>query len=128
MIETEDKKQPVFMISIVAKMLNVHPQTLRLYEREGLIRPQRTKRTRLYSMEDVERLAMILRLTRELGVNRSGVEIILRLRQRLEAFQRETEEMMVFLEEDIAAFNREFLNQAVIPDLIGESSPEIYWD
>jgi len=101
MIETEDKKQPVFMISIVAKMLNVHPQTLRLYEREGLIRPQRTKRTRLYSMEDVERLAMILRLTRELGVNRSGVEIILRLRQRLEAFQRETEEMMVFLEEDI---------------------------
>jgi MerR family transcriptional regulator/heat shock protein HspR len=89
------------MISVVAKMLNVHPQTLRLYEREGLISPQRTKRARLYSMDDVEKLAMILRLTRELGVNRSGVEIILRLRQRLEAFQRETEEMMRFLEEDI---------------------------
>ncbi len=100
MIGTKDKKQPVFMISVVAKMLNVHPQTLRLYEREGLITPQRAKRTRLYSLEDVERLAMILRLTRELGVNRSGVDIILRLRKRLEAFQRETEEMMAFLEED----------------------------
>jgi MerR family transcriptional regulator/heat shock protein HspR len=82
-------------------MLNVHPQTLRLYEREGLVTPQRTKRSRLYSLEDVERLAMILRLTRELGVNRSGVEIILRMRHRLESFQREMEEMMHFLEEDI---------------------------
>ena len=108
MIETDDKKQPVFMISVVAKMLNVHPQTLRLYEREGLISPQRSKRTRLYSVEDVEKLAMILRLTRELGVNRSGVEIIMRLRQRLEAFQRETEEMMVFLEEDI---RRDFITK-----------------
>jgi MerR family transcriptional regulator/heat shock protein HspR len=101
MIESSDKKQPLLMISVVAKMLNVHPQTLRLYEREGLIAPCRTKRTRLYSMEDVEKLAMILRLTRELGVNRSGVEIILRLRHRLEAFQREIEEMMHFLDEDI---------------------------
>jgi MerR family transcriptional regulator/heat shock protein HspR len=101
MIEPRDRKQPLLMISVVAKMLNVHPQTLRLYEREGLITPYRTKRTRLYSMDDVERLAMILRLTRELGVNRSGVEIILRLRQRLEAFQREIEEMMHFLDEDI---------------------------
>ena len=96
------------MISVVAKMLNVHPQTLRLYEREGLISPHRSKRTRLYSVEDVEKLAMILRLTRELGVNRSGVEIIMRLRQRLEAFQRETEEMMVFLEEDI---RRDFITK-----------------
>lgn len=108
MIGTRDRKEPVFMISVVAKMLNVHPQTLRLYEREGLITPQRTKRARLYSMEDVERLAMILRLTRELGVNRSGVEIILRLRRRLEAFQKETEAMMSFLEEDI---RREFIKK-----------------
>lgn len=89
------------MISVVARMLDVHPQTLRLYEREGLITPHRTKRARLYSLEDVEKLAMILRLTRELGVNRSGVEIILRLRHRVEAFQKEMEEMMKFLEEDI---------------------------
>ncbi len=101
MIDSEDRRQPVFVISVVAKMLNVHPQTLRLYEREGFITPQRTKRERLYSLEDVERLAMILRLTRELGVNRSGVEIILRMRHKVEAFQREMEEMMHFLEEDI---------------------------
>ena len=100
-MDSRDKKQPLFMISVVSKMLGVHPQTLRLYEREGLITPHRTKRSRLYSQEDIERLAMILRLTRELGVNRSGVEIILRLRHRLEAFQREMEEMMNFLEADI---------------------------
>lgn len=101
MMDAEDKKQPVFMISVVSRMLNVHPQTLRLYEREGLVTPYRTKRTRLYSQEDVEKLAMILRLTRELGVNRTGVEIILRLRHRIEAFQKEMEDMMHFLEEDI---------------------------
>lgn len=101
MMDERDKKQPVFMISVVSRMLNVHPQTLRLYEREGLVTPSRTKRTRIYSQEDVEKLAMILRLTRELGVNRSGVDIILRLRHRIEAFQKEMEEMMHFLEEDI---------------------------
>jgi MerR family transcriptional regulator/heat shock protein HspR len=72
-----------------------------LYEREGLISPCRTKRSRLYSEEDVERLAMILRLTRELGVNRSGVEIILRLRHKLEVFQQEMEEMMSVLDDDV---------------------------
>jgi len=101
MRKSKDRDQPVFMISIVAKMLNVHPQTLRLYEREGLISPCRSKRSRLYSEEDVERLSMILRLTRELGVNRSGVEIILRLRDKLEAFQQEMEEMMNVLDDDI---------------------------
>lgn len=101
MIYSDDKKQPLFMISVVSKMLGVHPQTLRLYEREGLINPYRTKRTRLYSQEDIEKIAMILKLTRELGVNRSGVEIILRLKNRIEMFQKELEEMMNFLEEDI---------------------------
>ncbi|OHE55267.1 MAG: MerR family transcriptional regulator [Thermodesulfovibrio sp. RBG_19FT_COMBO_41_18] len=96
------------MISVVSRMLSVHPQTLRLYEREGLITPYRTKRSRLYSEEDVEKLAMILRLTRELGVNRSGVDIILRLRHRLEVFQKEMEEMMNFLEEDI---RRDFIKR-----------------
>jgi MerR family transcriptional regulator, heat shock protein HspR len=103
-----DKKQPVYMISVVSRMLAVHPQTLRLYEREGLITPHREKRTRVYSQEDVEKIAMILRLTRELGVNRSGVEVILRLRHRVEVLQREMEEMMNFLEEDI---RREFIGK-----------------
>lgn len=97
----KDRKQPLYMISVVAEMLHVHPQTLRLYEREGLITPKRTKRQRLYSEEDVERLGMILWLTRELGVNKAGVEVILRLRQRLESMQREVEEMMSLLEEDM---------------------------
>jgi MerR family transcriptional regulator, heat shock protein HspR len=101
MKKSNDNNQPVYMISVVAKMLDVHPQTLRLYEREGLISPCRAKRSRLYSEEDVERLAMILRLTRELGVNRSGVEIILRLRHKLEAFQQEMEEMMSVLDDDV---------------------------
>ena len=101
MIDSRDKKQPLYMISVVSRLLRVHPQTLRLYEREGLITPHRTKRTRLYSEEDVEKLAMILRLTREMGVNKSGVEIILRMKQRIEAFQKEMEDMMYFLEEDI---------------------------
>lgn len=101
MMESEDRKQPLFVISVVSRMLNVHPQTLRLYEREGLITPHRTNRSRLYSHEDVEKIAMILRLTRELGVNKSGVDIILRLRRRLEAYQKEMEDMMNFLDEDI---------------------------
>jgi len=96
-----NKKQPLYLISVVSEMLHVHPQTLRLYEREGLITPKRTKKLRLYSEEDVEKLDMILRLTREFGVNKAGVEVILRLRQRLETMQREMEEMMNFLEEDI---------------------------
>jgi len=82
-------------------MLGVHPQTLRLYEREGLVTPFRTKRSRLYSEEDVERLSMIIRLTRELGVNRAGVDIILRLRRRVEVLQREMDEMMKFMESDL---------------------------
>jgi MerR family transcriptional regulator/heat shock protein HspR len=108
MMDSKDKKQPLFMISVVSRMLGVHPQTLRLYEREGLVTPYRTKRSRLYSEEDVEKLAMILRLTRELGVNRSGVDIILRLRHRLEVFQKEMEEMMNFLEEDV---RRDFIKR-----------------
>jgi len=104
----KDKNQPCFVISVVSEMLDVHPQTLRLYEREGLITPHRTKRARLYSEEDVEKLAMILRLTRELGVNRSGVDIILRLRERLETLQKEMEDMMNFLEDDI---KRDFIER-----------------
>lgn len=100
-MKERDRKEPLYMISIVSRMLNVHPQTIRLYEREGLITPYRTKRTRLYSQEDVERLAMIIRLTRELGVNRAGVEVILRMRHKLEVLQREMQEMMRFLEEDL---------------------------
>ena len=82
--------KPVYMISVVAQMLDVHPQTLRLYEREGLIRPSRTEgNTRLYSQDDVGRVERVLSLTRDLGVNLAGVDIILRMQQKLEAMEAE---------------------------------------
>lgn len=116
MRDARDKKQPLFMISVVSRMLDVHPQTLRLYEREGLVTPHRTKRSRLYSQEDVERLEMILRLTRELGVNRAGVDVILRLRRRLEVLQREMDEMMLFLENDLRNDFRKRLKRLFLED------------
>ncbi len=95
-----DKEHPLYMISVVARMLGVHPQTLRLYEREGLITPKRVRSQRLYSDEDIERLHLILELTRDLGVNKAGVDIILRMRRRLVALQREMDSMLQCLEED----------------------------
>jgi MerR family transcriptional regulator/heat shock protein HspR len=100
-VNKRDKEQPLFMISVVARMLRVHPQTLRLYEKEGLISPRRTRKQRLYSERDVEKLDLILQLTRELGVNKAGVDIILRMRHRMEVMQREMEDMMQFLEEEV---------------------------
>ena len=78
------------MISAVSQKYNIHPQTLRLYEREGLLKPSRTEgNTRLYSEEDLEQLETILALTRDLGVNLAGVEIILNMRERMEQMQQE---------------------------------------
>jgi MerR family transcriptional regulator/heat shock protein HspR len=85
-------EEPVYMISVVSKILNIHPQTLRQYEREGLIKPSRTKgRMRLYSQKDIDRLKLILSLIRDLGVNLAGVEIILQLKEEIERLQREIE-------------------------------------
>ncbi|KEA46684.1 MerR family transcriptional regulator [Campylobacter mucosalis] len=80
--------EPLFLISVVAKVLNIHPQTLRQYEREGLIEPSRTDgRMRLYSQHDVDKVKMILRLTRDLGVNLAGVDVILQLKDKLDEAQ-----------------------------------------
>lgn len=95
----KDSDEPLYLISVVSRMLHVHPQTLRIYEREGLLHPRRSGGQRLYSESDVERLAMIIRLTRDMGVNRAGVDIILRMRRRLECLQDEVEEMMQLLDE-----------------------------
>jgi MerR family transcriptional regulator/heat shock protein HspR len=92
-MKSKREKRPLYMISIVAEMFSVHPQTLRAYEREGLIRPARTVgNTRLYSQEDVERIEMITRLTRELGINLAGVEVVLNMRARMEEMRQEMEE------------------------------------
>jgi MerR family transcriptional regulator/heat shock protein HspR len=87
-----DRGRPLYRISTVAEMLDLHPQTLRLYEKKGLIRPSRTRgRTRVYSPEDVEEIRLILRLGRELGVNLAGIEIILKMRRQMQAMQQELE-------------------------------------
>jgi MerR family transcriptional regulator/heat shock protein HspR len=81
-----------FMISSVAEQYQLHPQTLRLYEREGLLKPSRSDgNTRLYTGEDLERLEVILKLTRDLGVNLAGVEIILNMREKMSEMQRQIE-------------------------------------
>ncbi len=112
----KNSKQPLYLISVVSEMLRVHPQTLRLYEKEGLITPRRTKKQRLYSENDVERLNFILQLTRELGVNKAGVDIILRMRRRMEVMQEEMEEMMGLLEEEMRRDFRERLKKALRED------------
>ncbi len=100
------------MIGVVCEMFHIHPQTLRLYEREGLLHPQRVGGARLYSQEDVERIRMILNLTKELGVNRAGVDIILRMRRRFEALQIEMEQMMDHLENDLRKEFRKRIKEA----------------
>ena len=88
------RSKPGYMISAVAEKYDVHPQTLRLYEREGLLLPSRSEgNTRLYTEEDLERLEVILKLTRDLGVNLAGVEIILNMRAKMEAMQGQMEEL-----------------------------------
>src|ERR1700752_1306498 len=92
-----------YMISAVAQKYNIHPQTLRLYEREGLLKPSRTDgNTRLYSEEDLEQLETILSLTRDLGVNLAGVEIILSMRRKIEAMQHEVNEFMDYVKRELS--------------------------
>jgi MerR family transcriptional regulator/heat shock protein HspR len=107
------KGKGAYMISAVAEMYDIHPQTLRLYEREGLLLPSRSDgNTRLYTEEDIERLEVILQLTRELGVNLAGVEIILNMREKMAAMQRQMEEF-------IAAMNQE-ITQHVVRERVEE--------
>ena len=86
--------EPVYMISIVAKILEIHPQTLRQYERENLITPSRSDgRIRLYSQRDIEKIKTILRLTREVGVNLAGVDVVMRLKEKMEMMEQEMMEL-----------------------------------
>ncbi len=86
--------EPVYLISIVAKVLDIHPQTLRQYERENLITPSRSNgRIRLYSQRDIDRIKLILRLTRELGVNLAGVDVILRLKENVDNMEQDIRDL-----------------------------------
>ena len=92
-----------YMISVVSKAYGIHPQTLRLYEREGLLKPSRTEgNTRLYSEEDLRQLEVILNLTRELGVNLAGVEIVLNMRRRMEQMQLEVSDFVAWVRQELA--------------------------
>src|SRR5664279_582803 len=98
------KSRAAFMISAVAEQYAIHPQTLRLYEREGLLKPSRSDgNTRLYTAEDVERLEVILHLTRDLGVNLAGVDIILNMREKMGQMQTQIQEFVATLNRELAA-------------------------
>ncbi len=98
------KSRAAFMISAVAEQYEIHPQTLRLYEREGLLKPSRSDgNTRLYTESDIERLEVILHLTRDLGVNLAGVEIILNMREKMEQMQSQIVEFVANLNREVAA-------------------------
>jgi MerR family transcriptional regulator/heat shock protein HspR len=98
------KSKGAYMISAVAEMYGIHPQTLRLYEREGLLKPSRTEgNTRLYTDEDLQRLEFILSLARDLGVNISGMAIILQMRERMEEMQRQIQDFVKYIQEEVLA-------------------------
>ncbi|CUU76273.1 putative heat shock protein HspR [Campylobacter hyointestinalis subsp. hyointestinalis] len=93
-------EEPVYLISVVAKVLSIHPQTLRQYEREGLVEPSRTGgKMRLYSEKDLDRIKMILRLTRDFGVNLAGVDVILRLKEQIEEYESTIDELKLSMEQ-----------------------------
>lgn len=115
------RKTKTYTISAIADLYDVHPQTLRLYEREGLLKPSRSQgNTRLYTDTDLERLEVILSLTRDLGVNLAGVEIILNMREKMDAMQREFERFFEYLRTHANQFSssasEQFANsEALIP-------------
>src|SRR5215470_16212879 len=99
---TKRKSKGAYMISAVAEMYGIHPQTLRLYEREGLLKPSRTEgNTRLYTDEDLLRLEFILSLARDLGVNIAGMAIILQMRERMEEMQRQIQEFVQYIQKEV---------------------------
>jgi MerR family transcriptional regulator/heat shock protein HspR len=98
-----DRQRPQYMIGVVAEMLKLHPQTLRMYERKGLVRPSRSVgKTRMYSQEDVEDLARVARLGRDLGVNLAGIEIILKMRRRMLDMQAQIADLTRHVRSDLA--------------------------
>lgn len=117
----DDESKPVFMISVAAELADMHPQTLRMYERRGLIRPRRSsKSTRLYSLADVERLRRIQQLVGECGLNLAGVERVLQmeeelatLRRRLEELEREMERLAARAREELEAVHRSYRKELV---------------
>lgn len=124
-MDRKKKGKAAYMISAVAETYGIHPQTLRLYEREGLLKPSRSEgNTRLYTQEDIERLEVILSLTRELGVNLAGVEVVLNMRRRMEEMQGEIQEFITYVEREIATRSPEF-DQKIQHALVKVTPPHV---
>ena len=124
-MDRKKKGKAAYMISAVAETYGIHPQTLRLYEREGLLKPSRSEgNTRLYTQEDIERLELILNLTRDLGVNLAGVEVVLNMRRRMEDMQREMQEFITYVENEFANHSPE-LNQKIQHALVKVTPPHV---
>jgi MerR family transcriptional regulator/heat shock protein HspR len=105
----------MYMISVAAELVGMHPQTLRIYENKGLVRPQRTPGgTRLYSETDIERLRIIQRLTTELGLNLAGVELVLRLEDELRKAHAQIERLQTQLREDVQKVHKEYRRDLVV--------------
>jgi MerR family transcriptional regulator/heat shock protein HspR len=115
--------RPIYMISVAAELVGMHPQTLRMYETKGLVRPKRTPGgTRLYSEADVERLRIIQRLTTELGLNLAGVELVLRLEDELRRAHAQVERLQRQLKQDVQDVHKHYRRDLVV--YRGERLPE----
>ena len=111
----ETSERPIYMISVAAELLGMHPQTLRMYETKGLVRPQRTPGgTRLYSEADIERLRIVQRLTTELGLNLAGVELVLRLEDELRKAHVQIERLQAQLRREVQDVHRQYRRDLVL--------------
>ncbi|HYY34669.1 MAG TPA: helix-turn-helix transcriptional regulator [Gaiellaceae bacterium] len=120
--------RPRYMISIAAELVGMHPQTLRIYEAKGLVRPKRTPgNTRLYSEADLDRLRLIQRLTTELGLNLAGVETVLRLEDQLEKMRARMDRMEREMRERIRSVERQYKREIVLYRADTEEMPEKRW-
>ena len=112
-METSDR--PIYMISVAAELVGMHPQTLRIYENKGLVRPQRTPGgTRLYSEADIERLRIVQRLTSELGLNLAGVELVLRLEDELRKAHAQIERLQSQVREEVQKVHKHYRRDLVV--------------
>jgi MerR family transcriptional regulator, heat shock protein HspR len=120
--------RPRYMISVAAELVGMHPQTLRIYEAKGLVRPKRTPgNTRLYSEADLERLRLIQRLTGQLGLNLAGVETVLRLEDELKRMQRRIERMESEMRERVRSVERQYKREIVLYRAEVETTPDTAW-
>jgi MerR family transcriptional regulator, heat shock protein HspR len=108
-------ERPIYMISVAADLVGMHPQTLRIYEQKGLVRPKRTPgNTRLYSERDLERLRLIQRLTNELGLNLAGVETVLRMQDEIDRLRRQIERLERQLRDEVARVHKSYKRELVL--------------